>query len=269
MTQERLFSLACITGASSGIGEALCHLLAEKGIDLIIAGRNIDKLNQLASQLKVRTRIVSGDLSLADDRKKLIEVIYKETPDLMINNAGFGLYGDALTFETPAQMEILKLNIDAVVEMSLESARAMISKDKRGVILNVSSAAAFQILPGFTLYAASKGFVNQFSESLNEELQPYGVSVLAACPGMVATNFRKRASEGKAANELSSLVMTPSFAAEQIWQQIQKRKSIHTFNWKYRLGTFLTQYIIPKKWAIKLVRSNIQSRLAPRPIIKK
>ncbi len=268
MADAKPFSLALVTGASSGIGEALCHLLAGKGVELIIAGRNKERLQQLAAQLQVKATIVPGDLSLPADRLRLIEKIREAKPDLVINNAGYGLYGEALSYETQTQMDILKVDIDAVVELSLEAARKMVSSKKEGVIVNISSAAAFQVFPCFAVYAASKAFVNHFSESLDEELRHYGIRVLASCPGMVATHFRARASGEEISPGSSSLVMTASFAANEIWGQIEKRKPIHVFNWKYRLGTWLTRYLIPKKWAIKIVRSNVEKRYTHRPIIE-
>lgn len=264
----RKFSLALVTGASSGIGEALCHLLASQDIDLLITGRNTAQLDNLIKILQPKVRVISypADLAKESGRAFLIDKIHDHVPDLVINNAGFGLYGEVLTYDTRQQLDILHVNGTAVLELTMEAARTMLSKEKQGVILNVSSAAAFQIFPSFAIYAAAKAFVNHFSESLDLELKPHGIRVLAACPGMVATQFGRRAAGGDKRRKSSSQAMTSTFAAEQIWWQIQKGKPIHTFDWRYRLASFLTRYILPKKWVTKAVRANIEKRHPPRQI---
>jgi len=261
------FSKAFVTGASSGIGLELCNLLAEKKVDLIISGRNNEKLQELAEKLskKVSVKIEAADLSKDEDRQRLIALIHAEVPDLVINNAGLGLYGDALTYSTQEQVEILKVDMQAVLEFSLEAARTLISKQKKGIIMNVSSVAAFFVMPGCSVYCSSKAFVNSFSESFDEEVRSYGVRVLAACPGVVATNFRSRA-KGKYLPTEEGTMMSPVYAAEQIWQQIQKQKKVHVFNWKYRLGMLLLP-LFPKKLIVNLLRKNIALLHQPRPFI--
>ena len=136
--------------------------------------------------------------------------------------------------------------------------------------MNISSAAAFQVFPYFSVYSASKAFVNQLSQSLDYELKPHGVRVLASCPGMVATQFRRRASGGfEAQPPSSSAVMTPYYAAQKIWSQIQKRKPLDIFNWKYGLMAFLSKYVLPKSWVASKIADSIESRHAPRTIVKR
>jgi uncharacterized protein len=261
------FTLALVTGASSGIGEALCRLLASRNIALMITGRNLEKLHELASELSshIDVTIFAADLADPTDRKEVIQKCYEYVPDLVINNAGFGLYGEALTYETQEQMEILEVNGNAVLELTLEAARAMLSANKQGVILNVSSTAAMQVFPCFAVYAAAKAFVSQLSESLDNEMRYYGIRVLTSCPGMVETQFRTRASGGVPVTEKSSFRgMSAAFAAEQIWYQIEKKKPLHVFDWKYRIGTFFTKYLLPKAWVAKILRAIIESRFVPR-----
>lgn len=271
MKNHPQFNLALVTGASSGIGEALCELLASKKINLIINGRNVAKLNELAAKLRhnVDVTVLPADLAHSDERAEFIEKIYQFLPDLVINNAGFGLYGEALTYETKTQLEILEVNGNAVLDLTLESARALISANKKGVIMNVSSAAAMQVFPCFAIYAATKVFVNHFSESLDYEMKPYGIRVLASCPGMVETKFRIRAGGFPTPNQSHPKIMSASFAAKEIWHQIERGKSLHVFNWKYRLATFLTRYLLPKKWVADGVRNHIESRHPPRSLIKR
>jgi uncharacterized protein len=263
MQKKPAFKRALVTGASSGIGEALSLLLAEQGIDLIVSGRNQERLENLAERIKdkVNVEIVPADLAVPSKRESLIATIRRTVPDLVINNAGFGLYGEALKTDAETQMHILEVDAAAVLELSLESARAMVAAGKKGVILNVSSAAAFQVFPCFAVYAASKAFVNQFSLSFDEEMRHYGIRVLAACPGVVATKFRLNAggTEDRESSEPLG-VMSASFAAKEIWQQIQQRKPLHIFDWKYRILTFLSR-LFPRRWVANAVRTSIEKRM--------
>lgn len=263
MTKRKEFTLALVTGASSGIGEALSRKLADRGIDLIICGRNLERLETLARELsaKVHVDLVTADLAEREERKKIVELIREKVPDLVVNNAGYGTYGDALSYETQDMLDLLEVDANAVLEFSLEGARAMIAQRKKGVIMNISSSAAFQIFPLFAVYSAAKAFVNQFSESFDQEMQPYNIRVLAACPGVVATGFRSRAA-GKPSNEKTGgIVMTVDFAADEILRQIEQRKPLHVFDWKYRMVTFLSKYFLPKWLVARVLRANIKSRM--------
>lgn len=239
---------ALITGASSGIGESLAYLLADKGINLILHGRNKQKLENIAQELqkKVQVEIVIAELAQPSGRGLIIEKINQSLPDLIINNAGFGLLGEALAYETQQQLEILEVDGKAVLELTLETAKALSSKGRRGIIVNVSSAAGeLSLAPGFAVYAASKALVNSFSQSLDVEFQSLGIRVLASCPGRVKTNFHQRA--GRSNLSYENMMMTSQFAAEQIWQQIKIEKGLYIFDWKTRWLIYLSK-CIPKKW---------------------
>lgn len=260
------YNLALVTGASSGLGMDLCALLADRGIELIISGRNLDELLKLQAilSIKVPVQFFVVDLSQKQERQKLVALLHERAPDLVINNAGFGLYGDALTYSTEDQMKILEVNAQAVLELSLEAARSMITKGKKGVILNVSSAAAFQIMPKMAVYSSAKAFVNHFSEALDFEVQPYGVRVLSACPGMIDTKFQERAGgyKDKNLNKMSS-----GFVAKKILKQIEKLQPLLIINWRYQVLTFFS-YFLPKNWIAKKMEKNITNRINPRTLIK-
>jgi short-subunit dehydrogenase len=149
--------------------------------------------------------------------------------------------------------------------MTLEAARTLISANKKGVILNVSSGAAFQILPNMAVYAASKAFVSHFSQALDFEIKKEGVRVLTLCPGMVATDFQKRAG-GKFDSQQAG-VMTASYVAEQIWSQIEQLEPLRIIDWKYRFLTFLS-FLLPKSWTAAFVGRNIAKRITPRTLIR-
>lgn len=258
------FSLALVTGSTSGIGLALCRLLAKQGIDLIIHGRDEECLNSLVTELEgdVNVVAVQADLNKPEDLSRVVQAIVERQPDLVINNAGFGLYGEILGYPTDQQMEILQVNGNATVKLTIEAARTLIANERKGTILNLSSAASFFVFPGFSVYSAAKAMLNQFSESFDEETKPYGVRVLVACPGKVVTNFRERAGGKPRLSGDSEGDMSPEFAAEQIWRQILKGQKLHIFDWRYRFGTFMSRYILPKAlivWFLKRVMKKTKA----------
>jgi short-subunit dehydrogenase len=257
----RTFQLALVTGASSGIGEALCDLLASKGIDLIIHGRDEERLKIVADRLraKVKVSLCIGDLVNIDQRNELIRYIRERKPDLVINNAGFGLYGRAINIDFHEQLSMIDLNIGALTEITLEAGKMMVSKRHQGVIVNIASAAAYFSFPYFATYAATKAFVKNFSEALDVEMKPFGIRVLVSCPGQVDTRFRETASKGKSKSERDFKVMSSVFVSEKIWDQVQKGKSVQIIDWKYRLGLFLLNFI-PKRLAFSILSSSIRSR---------
>lgn len=265
---HKSFKRALVTGASSGIGEAVARLLADQGIALILAGRNMERLQNLAKSLSVSSIIVQGDLLKKEDRAQLIKTIHEEAPDLIINNAGLGLYGDVLTRETQEQLDLIELDVKALVEIAVEGARTLVSQNKKGVIINIASAAAWPIFPCFAVYSASKAFVNQFTRSFDAEVAPYGVRVQSACPGMVDTQFRARAGGNEGDDTYGLGRMNAQYAAEQIWKQIQSGKTIRIFDLKTRLLTLLARYGLPDNLVAKAMSKSIKSRHKPREIIK-
>ena len=183
----------------------------------------------------------------------------------MINNAGFGLYGGALTYPTEEQVDVLEVNGRAVLELTLEAARSLISIGKKGVILNISSTAAFQVLPNMAVYTASKSFVNHFSQAFDFEVKNHGVRILTLCPGMVATDFQERA--GGYLNPKQAGVMTAAFVARQIWNQIERLDPLLIIDWKYRVLTFFS-FLLPTSWIAKRVERIIAKRINHRNLIK-
>lgn len=262
------FSWALITGATSGIGKALSSLLAEQHINLILTGRNEQQLEQLRHQFEahIQVKTLAIDLNEKSQRAQLVQLIQQLAPDLVINNAGFGFYGEALSYPTEQQLNILEVNGLAVLELTLEAARALIAQNKKGVILNVSSVAAFQVFPYLAVYAASKTFVNQLSLALDEEMRSYGVRVLVACPGKVNTDFQKRAG-GETDVKAEPGVMSADYVAQAIWKQIQEQKPLNIINWKYKIMTYLS-YLMPRRAVSYSIKEIIRKRIQPRKILK-
>lgn len=185
---------ALITGASSGIGEAFAHILAARGMNLVLVARSTEKLRQLSQALSeqhsIRAEVVPADLC----REGAAQEVYRQTQalgvpvDLLVNNAGFGTYGGFDTLASEREHEEIMLNITALVDLAHACVPAMVER-KAGGVINVASIAAFQPLPSHAVYGASKAFVLSFSLALWAEYRTRGVRVVALCPGPTATNF--------------------------------------------------------------------------------
>src|SRR6266536_4428527 len=183
-----------ITGASSGIGEAFARKLASQGHDLLLVARSEDKLialcNELGRSQNIRAQYVAIDLSERDAPARLLAETVKRNLeiDLLINNAGFGSMGDFAKLDLELELKMIDLNVRSLVELTHRFLTSMRER-KRGSIINVASTAGFQGVPFMATYAATKAFVLSFSEALWEENRPYGIKVLALCPGVTETNF--------------------------------------------------------------------------------
>jgi short-subunit dehydrogenase len=184
-----------ITGASSGIGEAFARRLAAEGHNLVVAARSENKLHELCDELmlkhkKITAHYVATDLTAYGSHEEL----FRETErhgfevDWLINNAGFGAMGDFEELELDRSLEMVSLNVSAVVSLTHLYLKGMRER-RSGKIINVSSAAGFQPIPFMAVYAATKAFVTSFSEAIAEENRPFGIQVLALCPGSTKTNF--------------------------------------------------------------------------------
>jgi uncharacterized protein len=253
------FQRALVTGATSGLGLALCNLLAAHDIPLIISGRDAAKLKHLQQTLAVPIFFKAVDLVDAASRKSLIALIHEHTPDLIINNAGFGLYGEAVQLPVQEQLDIIEVNVKALVELTLESVKALLAKKQSGVILNVSSVAGFFPFPTFTVYAATKAFVTNFSLGLDAELSSSGIRVLTCCPGPITTDFLRRASKGFSEKQ-NPRALSPETAAELIFKQIEKRKQLQIIDWKMRYLSLIARIFLPNNLRIKILKASISDR---------
>ena len=183
-----------ITGASSGIGEAFARRLAAKKHNLVLVARSGEKLKELCDELSAKYDVAcryfaidllafEADVQLFDETEKNgLEI------DWLINNAGFGSSGDFANLDLERELEIIGLNISVLVSLTHRYVQKMRER-KGGTIINVSSAAGFQPIPFMATYAASKAFVSSFTEAIAEENRPFGIKILALCPGSTKTNF--------------------------------------------------------------------------------
>src|ERR1041384_6052694 len=183
-----------ITGASSGIGAAFARKLAARGRNVLLVARSEDKLialcNELGRLTSIRAQYLALDLQRPDAAAQLFEETKKRELeiDMLINNAGFGSMGDFAKLDLKRELEIIQLNITTLVDLTHRFLQPMRER-KRGTIVNVASTAGFQAVPYIATYAATKAFVLSFSEALWEENRPYGIEVMALCPGVTETNF--------------------------------------------------------------------------------
>jgi short-subunit dehydrogenase len=185
---------ALVTGASAGIGLEFARQLAAGGAHLVLTARRQDRLEKIAQELAskhgIRAETVAADLGITDEAghifgftsAKKIEV------ELLVNNAGFGVYGEFSKADLGHQLEMVQVNCSAMVHLTHMYLPSMIAR-RHGDILIVASIAGFQAVPFFSIYAATKGFDLLFAEGLAEEVRPYGVRVCALCPGSTDSEF--------------------------------------------------------------------------------
>jgi len=185
---------ALITGASAGIGKALAEELAAGGTNLILTARRAERLTELAKALeekfKIKTEVVTADLAAAGAAEKIFAFTREKNifVELLVNNAGFGQYGELHEVETQRLLDMVRVNCEAVVHLTRLYLPEMVER-KRGDILILASTAAFQAVPYISTYAATKAFDLLFAEGLAEEMKPHGIRVCALCPGSTESEF--------------------------------------------------------------------------------
>ncbi len=187
-------STALITGASSGIGAVFARELAAIGNNLVLVARRQERLEELAIELStkygIQVELLTIDLSKPEAATAVYQTVTAKnwTIDLLVNNAGFGDFGEFSKGDRLKFLNMIQLNISALVDLTYQFLPQMQERGK-GSIINVASIAAFQPMPYVAVYAATKAFVLSFSEALWAENQKYGVKILALCPGSTKTEF--------------------------------------------------------------------------------
>ena len=184
------FTSALLTGASSGIGEAMAHQLGDAGVPTVLVARRTERLEALAAQY-AGFSVMTADLNDAADLARVgARVLSIDEPiDLVVNNAGFGTNGVFHEIDAARLHDEIGLNVQALTRLSRDALAAMVPR-RRGFLLNVSSMASFQPAPKLAVYAATKAYVTNLTESLHEEVRGTGVHVTALCPGLTKTEFQ-------------------------------------------------------------------------------
>lgn len=186
-------SAALITGASSGLGAEYARLFAADGNDVVLVARRRDRLEALATELGkkgIRAHVVAADLAAPGGVTRVLDEVNRLGVEIefLVNNAGFGGSGAFASSDLARQLEMVQVNVTALVTLTRAYVPAMIAR-RRGRILNVGSTAGFVPGPFMAVYYASKAFVNSFTEALSYELRDSGVTATVSCPGATATEF--------------------------------------------------------------------------------
>ena len=193
---------ALVTGASSGIGAAVARLLAADGVDLVLTARRKAALDGVAAECSkhgVRVEVVTGDLGRAEDAAAVWAAAIAQGPiDILINNAGFGYFRAFTGADWQRDGELLQLNVISLVELSRRFVDARQGNPDRAYLVNIASIAAYQAVPNFAVYAASKAFVRNFTEALHDEFRAARspISATCICPGGTVTAFHAAAGAG-------------------------------------------------------------------------
>jgi len=196
MTSQWKGKWALVTGASAGIGKALAEELAARGSHLILTARRRDRLEDLAKRLRlkfqIQAEIFEADLSKPSAPEEIFCFAQEKgiAVDLLVNNAGFGQFGELTTVDTQRLLDMVQVNCTAVLHLTRLFLPPMIAR-RRGDVLIVASTASFQAVPYISTYAATKVFDLYLAEGLAEEMKPHGIRVCALCPGTTASEFHE------------------------------------------------------------------------------
>jgi uncharacterized protein len=208
---------ALITGGSKGIGKAIAEELAKRFYNLLLIARSEPELSDLANELAhvygVKVHYLAADLSLSNSASTIFDWIVSNdfSIEILVNNAGYGVWGNFNERSLKEQLEMLQVNINALVELTY-LLLPMLEKAKQSYLLNIASTAAYQAVPTLALYAASKAFVLSFTRAIRYELRNSHVSVTCFSPGPVATNFAHRAG----LNALSKMAQKFNMQADHV-----------------------------------------------------
>lgn len=208
MNASKFYQCAVVTGASSGLGEEFAWQLAPRAKRLALVARRGQVLEELASRIRLQhpeleIEVFAADLMQAGKCERLSGMLTLRnwSPDLLVNNAGLGDYGEFSSSEWPRIEAMLRVNIDALTHLTHLMLPAMI-RNGHGAVVNVSSLASLLPVPDFAVYAATKAYVTSFSEALRLELREHGIRVLAVCPGPVHTGFGSVAQRSEGGREM-------------------------------------------------------------------
>lgn len=245
---------ALITGASSGIGKEIAIILNDMGYDLILVSKNARKLEKTRKEINENAEIIDMDISSTYNCMKLYNKVKKEDIEIVVNSAGFGLYGNFDETKIDKEMDMIDTNIKGLHILTKLFLHDFKEKNC-GYILNVASSAAFLPGPLMSTYYATKAYVLHITEAINEELkrEKSNVYIGALCPGPVETNFNKVAGV-----EFNLKSLDASYVASYAIDKMFKRKVIIIPGFKVKLGVFMLR-LIPRNLITK-ISYNIQKK---------
>lgn len=259
---------ALITGATSGIGYEAAHIAAQKKYNLILSGRNESKLNQIKEEWErvysIKVEVIVCDLSEPNAAEYILNAVNIESKqiDILINNAGFGLFGPFKDTDINKEIDMINVNIVALTQLTKPIFNQMLDRGN-GYIMNMSSIAGFMPGPLMSVYYASKAYVLSFSQALAKEAEGTGVGITVLCPGPTDSNFLSNA-------KLQNSMLFKSFGklpsskdvAQFGFRSMEKKKTLAIYGRSNRLMIFMLRFL-PRK-AVTTIVNYIQ-----RPISSK
>jgi short-subunit dehydrogenase len=264
-----LCDTALITGASSGIGEALAEVFAQHQYNLILVARNQPKLETLAAKLHleygVDVSVRPCDLSSSSNVKGLCDALLKDEiqVDVLVNNAGTVEHGSFVQIQPSEHEQIVQLNVCAITSLLAYLLPPMVARGK-GRVLNIASLGAFQPLPSVATYAATKAFVLSLSEALAEEVRGTGVTVTAVCPGLTATNMVAGAQKkSPALRRIPRFVFADApTVAQKAFNACHSGDALLVPGFKNNLVSVLSR--ATPKWLVRIITGIVGRRTLPR-----
>ena len=256
-------STCLVTGASSGIGADIARELAGRGHGITLVARREERLAELADELRerhgVRAETLGCDLGDAAARERMVEELagLGLNVEVLVNNAGFGTGGRVDRLDAGREVDMIRLNVEAVVALCARYVPGMVER-RRGAVLNVASTAAFQPLPMQAAYAGTKAFVLSYTEAMHAELRGQGVAVTSLCPGPVRTEFVEAAGITEEAEALPGFLWTesPQVAAEAV-RGLERNRRVVVPGGFNRVGALSGQHV-PRALLLRFA-----SRLTP------
>lgn len=242
-----------VTGASQGIGAEIAKEFAKKGASLILTARSQHKLNEVSKQCRElgspEVQTLALDLSEPASWIEIVRAASELGIDILVNNAGYGVWGEFAETNLTELQKNMRLNMDALVTLTHQLLPTL-RKQEKSYILNVSSTTAYQAIPTFAVYAASKSFVLMWSRALHHELKKFGVTVTALVPGSTTTGFIDRAGMQHMTEAAKKVSMTPQDVAKIGINALYKGK-IEVIPGLLNKISAQATYFIPKKWIEK------------------
>ncbi len=245
-----------ITGASSGIGYEFAKIFARKSYNLVLVARRKEKLEELANKLQslyeTKSLIIAKDLSVQDAPGDIFDELEKKSIDInvIVNNAGTQVYGLFQKTELEQEIDLLKLNIISLTQLTKLASKKWIANGKKGKILNIGSTASFMPVPLNSIYSASKAYVLSFSEGISKDLKGTGITVTTLCPGATKTEFFEKANMTNA--RISSLNMMSAEEVARIgYKGLMKGKRIIVPGVINKMMVFLVK-ILPRNMVLAI-----------------